>query len=56
MKVPYRPATPEQLDAAAQVTPQDIGAAQEFWRYWGTPLFIALLDAGAETAAKPRQR
>ncbi len=34
-----------QVEAAAQITAQDIAAAREFWRYWGTPLFNALLDA-----------
>ena len=38
----------ETLDAAAQVTPQDLAASQEFWRYWGTPLLKAMLDAEAE--------
>jgi hypothetical protein len=44
--------TPEQLDAAAQVTPEDIAAARVFWSYWGTPLLNAMLDAEPEPAAK----
>jgi len=44
--------TPAQLNDAAQVTPQDIAAAQEFWAYWGTPLLNALLDAEAEPAGE----
>ena len=42
------PATPERLDAAVQIRPEDLAAAQEFWSYWGTPLFNALLKAEAE--------
>ncbi len=38
----------EQLDAAAQLTPEDIAAAQEFWSRWGTPLLNAMLNAKAE--------
>lgn len=37
----------EDLDAAAQVTPEDLAAAREFWSYWGTPLFNAMLKAKA---------
>lgn len=47
----YKPSQrirPEHLDAAAQVTPQDLAAAQEFRSYWGTPLLNALLNAEAD--------
>jgi hypothetical protein len=40
-------ATREKLDAASQVTPKDLAAAQVFWAYWGTPLFNAMLNAEA---------
>jgi hypothetical protein len=46
---PAQPITPEQLDAAAQVTPADLAAAREFWAYWGTPLLNAMLSAEAAT-------
>jgi hypothetical protein len=42
--------TPEQLDAAALVTPQDLAAARGFWAYWGTPLLNAMLNAALEPA------
>ena len=32
----------------AEITPDDIAAAQKFWRFWGTPLFNALLDAAKQ--------
>ena len=43
-----RPEQLEQLDTAAQVTPQDLAAARDFWDYWGTPLLNRLLHAEAE--------
>ena len=38
---------PEVLDAAAQVTPQDIERAKTAARLYGTALFNAMLDAEA---------
>ena len=38
----------EQLDAAPQVTPEDLEAERTFWAYWGTPVFRAMLNAKAE--------
>lgn len=49
-----QPATPEHLDAEAQVTPQDLAAAQEFWMHWGTPLLNAMLNAEAEPEKQRR--
>jgi hypothetical protein len=37
----------DQLDAAAEVSPQDLEADRLFWSYWGTPLFNAMLNAKA---------
>ena len=40
---------------AAQITAQDMAAAPAFWRYCGTPLFNAMLNAEKEgTAAMTR--
>jgi hypothetical protein len=47
-------APPEQLDVAAQVTPQDIERAKAAARVYGTPLFNAMLDAEAEPPDKRR--
>jgi hypothetical protein len=48
-------ATPEQLDAAARITPQDIERAKAAARLYGTPLLNAMLDAEAAPARKPRR-
>jgi hypothetical protein len=41
----YTPLTAAELDAAAEITPEDIARAQVSWRQHASPQFRTLLDA-----------